>query len=176
VVERTLSVRVKDDKLTLGYILRWQLAAFSVGAAAIHFAEISTHFEEYWVFGVFFFAVAWFQAASAVAIVTSVDRRLLATLITVNVITIGIWVWSRTAGLPIGPEAGEPEAIGAADLLATIVELLLVVWVLAVRAPSIAPRTASRGLGLVSTLIVWTGVVAMIAVVFFTATGEEVAH
>ncbi|MGH2679595.1 MAG: hypothetical protein ACRDG8_03800, partial [Actinomycetota bacterium] len=51
----------------LGYFLGWQAAALSAGAAAIHFAVISTHFEEYWVFGAFFFVVAWFQAVSPLA-------------------------------------------------------------------------------------------------------------
>ena len=157
---------------TFGYFLRWQVAALSAGAAAIHFAEISAHFQEYRVFGTFFLAVAWFQAASSVAIATRSERRLLIPIVVVNAIVILIWAWSRTAGLPIGPEAGEPEAIGAADLLATVLEALIVVWSLGISAPSIASRTASTGLGVVTTAIVWTGVVAMTAVVFLSSTGE----
>ena len=98
---------------TIGNLLAWQAVAFSAGAAAIHFALVSEHFEEYVVSGVFFFAVAWFQAASAVAVVARSERRLLLAIAVVNVVVIVIWVWSRTAGLPIGPEAGEPEAVGA---------------------------------------------------------------
>jgi hypothetical protein len=159
----------------LSSFLRWQVAAFSAGAAAIHFAEISTHVEEYWVFGAFFFAVAWFQAASAVTIVARPDRRLVALVVIVNVITIGIWIWSRTAGLPIGPEAGEPEALGAAEVLATVLEALLVAWVLAVRAPAIRSRIALGRLGALATAIVWGAVVGMTAIVFFTGPAQT-AH
>jgi hypothetical protein len=159
----------------LGSFLRWQVAAFSAGAAAIHFAEISTHFEEYWIFGTFFFAVAWFQAGSAVAFVARPNRRLAALLVIVNLITIGIWIWSRMTGLPIGPEAGESEAIGAADLLATVLEALLVAWVVAVRAPAIRSRTAPGRLGTLATAIVWAAVIGMTAIVFFTG-AEPIAH
>lgn len=86
----------------------------------------------------------------------------------VKVITVGIWIWSRTAGLPIGPEAGEPEAIGADDLLATVLEALLVAWVVAVRAPTIGSRAAPGRLGTLATAVVWAAVVGMTAIVFFT--------
>ncbi len=35
------------------------LAALSVGAAAIHFAVIFEHFDEYVLYGVFFLVIAW---------------------------------------------------------------------------------------------------------------------
>jgi hypothetical protein len=164
-------VGVERQTFSLGYFLRWQSAAFSAGAAAIHFAEISTHFEEYWVFGTFFFAVAWFQAASAVAIAERRDLRLLDVVVMVNAITIGIWIWSRTAGLPIGPEAGEAEAVGAADLLATVLEALLVSWTFAIRTSAVGSRRASRAVGVGSTIVLWTGVIVMTGLVFFAGTG-----
>jgi len=162
------------DRLQL--FLRWQVAALSTGAAAIHFSETSTHFEEYWVFGAFFFVVAWFQAASAVAIVTRTDRRLVLALVGVNVVTVAIWIWSRTAGLPIGPEAGTAEEIGAADLLATVLESVLVVWAFAVLLPAVASRSASRGLGVLTTAIVWASVVGMTALVFFNESSGTMGH
>ena len=30
-----------------------------------------------------------------------------------------VWLWSRCWGLPIGPEPGVPETVGAADLIST---------------------------------------------------------
>jgi hypothetical protein len=167
---------VEEQTYSLGFFLRWQGAAFSAGAATIHFAEISTHVEEYWVFGAFFFAVAWFQAASAVVVVERPDRRLIDVVVVVNAITIGIWIWSRTTGLPIGPEAGEAEAVGAADLLATVLEALLVSWTFAIRAPGIGSRRASRAVGLGSTIVVWIGVIVMTGLVFFAGSGEPVTH
>jgi len=35
------------------------LAVLSGAAAAIHFAVIGEHFEEYWAFGTFFLVLAW---------------------------------------------------------------------------------------------------------------------
>ena len=37
------------------------LAAFSVGAAAIHFAVVFEHFAEYALYGVFFLMISWAQ-------------------------------------------------------------------------------------------------------------------
>ena len=160
----------------LGYLLGWEVAAFSAGAGAIHFAVISEHFEEYVAFGVFFFIVAWFQAASAVTIIARPDRRLLLAIAVTNVVVILIWIWSRTAGLPIGPEAGEPEAIGAPDLLSTVLEVLVVGWSVAMLSPRLASKAASRGLGILTTALVWVGVVGATALVFFTETGETMPH
>jgi hypothetical protein len=159
---------------SLGDHLAWQAAALSAGAAAIHFSVIAPHAEEWWLFGVFFFAVAWFQAAS-VAIVVRPVRRLLAPMVAVNLIVIGIWIWSRTAGLPIGPEAGEREAIGAADVLSTVLEALLVLWATTMLLRGVASRRASLGLGVLTTVIVWAGVVGATAFIFFAETGEA-AH
>lgn len=160
----------------LGYFLGWQAAAFSAGAAAIHFAEISPHIEEYWLFGAFFFIVAWFQAATTIVLVARPNRRLMLSVAEVNLVVIAIWVWSRTAGLPIGPEAGEPETIGAADVLSTVLEALLVGWVVAVLLRRIASREAPLVLGILTTAIVWAGVMGATALVFFAGTGEAMAH
>jgi hypothetical protein len=155
----------------LGFFLGWQVAAFSAGAAAIHFAVISEHFEEYWVFGAFFFLVAWFQAASAVVIVARPDRRLLLAIAVVNALVMVIWIWSRTQGLPIGPEAGEPEPVGAPDVLSTVLEVLLVAWAIGILS-RIASKAASSSVGILTTAIVWAGVVVATALVFLTEPGE----
>jgi hypothetical protein len=157
---------------SLAPFLGLQVAALSAGAAAIHFAVISEHFEEYWVFGAFFLVVAWFQAASSIAIVARPDRRVLLAIAVVNAVVILIWIWSRTAGLPIGPEAGEPEVVGAPDVLSTVLEALLLAWALGMLSPRIVSKAASRGLGILTTAIVWACVVAATALVFFSETGE----
>ncbi len=159
----------------LGFFLGWQVAAFSAGAAAIHFAVISEHFEEYWVFGVFFFLVAWFQAASAVVIVARPDSRLFLAIAVVNALVTVIWIWSRTEGLPIGPEAGVPEVVGAPDVLSTVLEALSVAWAIAMLS-RIASKAASRGVGILTTAIVWAGVVSATALVYFTEPGEAMPH
>jgi len=56
-------------------------------------------------------------------------------------------------------------------VLSTVLEALLVGWVVALRPRGIAARGASRRLGVATTAIVWAGVVGATALVFFTGTG-----
>ena len=107
------------------------LCVLSGAAAAIHFAVIGEHFAEYWAFGTFFLVLAWFQAAWAVLVVTRPSRSLLLFGAIANGAVLVIWLWSRTLGLPIGPEAGETEPAELIDVVATVAEGLLVVGCLA---------------------------------------------
>lgn len=107
------------------------LCVLSGAAAAIHFAVIGEHFAEYWAFGAFFLVLAWFQAAWAVLVVTRPSRPLLLFGAIANGAVLVIWLWSRTLGLPIGPEAGETEPAELIDVVATVAEGLLVVGCLA---------------------------------------------
>jgi len=102
------------------------MAVMSVGAAAIHFAVMGSHLDEYVWFGVFFAVAAWYQALWAIAVVASPSRRRLIRGLTANAVIIGVWVASRTIGLPFGPEPGEVEPVGTADLVATALEVLII--------------------------------------------------
>jgi len=106
------------------------LAVVSLGAAAIHFAAMGHHLDEYVPFGVFFAVVAWLQALWAVGIVTLPSRRLLRAGVVGSVGVIAVWVVSRTWGVPFGPAAGEPEAVSAADVAATSLEAVLAIGAL----------------------------------------------
>jgi hypothetical protein len=57
------------------------------------------------------------------------DRRLLIAGAVANLGVAIVWLISRTAGLPVGPESGEREAIGVHDVFATAAELALVLLV-----------------------------------------------
>jgi hypothetical protein len=103
------------------------LAALSMAAAAIHFAVMGEHFAEYVAFGVFFSVVAWLQATWAVGVMVLPSRRLLLVGLVGNALVALVWLTSRTAGLPIGPEAGAPEPASFVDVLSTILEVAIVV-------------------------------------------------
>ena len=105
--------------------LRFAVALASAGVATIHFAVIAQHFEEYWLFGTFFVGVALLQLAWAVLVVARPSPRLFLAGAVGNALVAAMWVVSRTAGLPLGPEAGEPEAVGLADTVATVYEVVL---------------------------------------------------
>ncbi len=103
----------------------------SLGAAAIHFAVTDAHFQEWWAFGLFMASVAWFQALWPMAYALRRSTRLALLGALVNIVTAGVWTWSRYRGLPFGPGAGAPMPIGLPDVLATVFELLLFVGLLA---------------------------------------------
>ncbi|HEY3334803.1 MAG TPA: hypothetical protein VGK16_06140 [Candidatus Limnocylindrales bacterium] len=105
-------------------------AALSLGAAAIHFAVIPDHLEEWWAFGLCFAGLGWFQAVWPIIYRDRPTRPLASLAVAVNFATVIVWAWSRTAGLPVGPEPGMPEAVGAADLVSTLLEVALVAGLL----------------------------------------------
>jgi len=108
------------------------VAALSAGAGAIHAAVVREHAAEYWLFGAFFVLSAVLQLAWAWLILARPSRGLYALGAAGQALVVLIWVVSRTAGLPVGPDAGLPEAAGAADTLSTVLEVLAVFGALAV--------------------------------------------
>jgi hypothetical protein len=138
------------------------LAALSMAAAANHFAVMGEHFTEYVAFGLFFSVVAWSQALWAVGVIALLSRRLLLVGLVGNALVILVWLFSRTTGLPIGPEAGAPEPVAFVDVFSTILEVAIVsgTAVLALRGrptPSVRGLPVRLGLaGLVIALAVLT--------------------
>lgn len=110
-----------------------RLAALaSVGAAVIHVAVVPTHWHEWIPAGAFFLALATIQVSWAWAVLARATTPILAAGIAVNVAAIAVWAWSRTAGVPFGPHAGEAEIIQAADLCALLLQIYVVMgagWV-----------------------------------------------
>ena len=106
------------------------LVSASLGAAAIHFSVIGEHFQEWWAFGLSFVAAAWFQAWWAVVFALRPARAVAAAGGIVNAAIVVVWIVSRTVGLPFGPDAGKPEAVGFADVLTTALEVVLVAGLL----------------------------------------------
>ena len=89
------------------------LAALSVGAAAIHFAVVFSHFTEYTLYGVFFLIIAWAQLIWPTVLLWRPSRPWLWLGIAGNAIVLAIYVASRTAGLPFGPDLHHAESAGA---------------------------------------------------------------
>jgi hypothetical protein len=146
--------------------LRVGLALLSIGAAVIHFAVIPQHMREWWLTGTFFLVVALFQLAWAVAVLARPSQPLYLIGAIVNALVVITWIVSRTVGVPVGPEAGEPESIGLADVLATSYEVLLVAGGLAL---ALQMRPARRLLGpLASATGTWVTAVAVVALTALT--------
>ena len=102
-------------------------ALLSIGAAVIHAAVAGPHFDEYAPFGLLFLASALGQTIWAVLLLAAPSARLLVAGAAGNLGILATWALSRTSGLPLGPQPGTPEPIGALDIAASAFELGLVV-------------------------------------------------
>jgi hypothetical protein len=115
-------------------VLRAEVASTLLGAAVIHAAQAPSHLAEWWAAGVTFVGLAAAQALLGGAAALRTDRWLWQLAQVVSLATIGLWVLSRTVGLPVGPEAGLPEPVGRADLAAvgletvTVLAATLLLW------------------------------------------------
>lgn len=107
--------------------LRIILAISSIGAGVIHAAVVPEHLEEGALFGFFFILAAGFEIAWATAVLFRPAVIVYTIGALANGATIGIWLVSRTIGLPIGPAPWMPEEIQSLDAAATSLELLLVI-------------------------------------------------
>lgn len=103
------------------------VAAASFGAGLVHLGVCPEHFREATSFGVFFAVAAAAQVAWAIAVLVKPSRNLWLVGAAGNAALILLWVITRTVGLPFGPEAGEAEAIGLADVVATALEVTVIV-------------------------------------------------
>ena len=119
-------------------------ALLSVGAAVIHFAVIAEHFDEWWLTGLFFLALAIFQLAWALLVLRVPSRPLYLAGAVANALVVVLWIVSRTTGVPVGPGAGEAEPVALPDTLATAFEVVLAVVLVALLSEQTAPGTRRR--------------------------------
>ena len=99
-------------------------AAGTVVSAAVHLSVIREHFAESARYGVFFCVLAAVQLLAAAWLAFRPARAVLGAAAAASAGVVLLWLVTRTVGLPFGPEAGEVEQLGAADLIATAAELL----------------------------------------------------
>jgi hypothetical protein len=141
------------------------LASLSVGAAAIHFAVIFEHFAEYALYGAFFLIIAWAQMIWAAVVLWRPSRPWLWLGLAGNALVVVVYVASRTAGLPVGPDVGNPEPAGGLDVVSAVLELALVAGCAALLwRPSLADRPVRR-FGTIGTAVSMAAVPAFVVVV-----------
>ncbi|MFN0143998.1 MAG: hypothetical protein ACKVP6_11230 [Mycobacterium sp.] len=106
-------------------------AVASLGAAVIHFAVTPMHWRDWLPSGLSFAALAAFQLIWAFVAWSRPGAVVFAAGIAANVGAAALWVMSCTAGLPVGPSAGQPEAAGAAGIAVLLLQCYVVmgsVW------------------------------------------------
>jgi hypothetical protein len=114
-------------------------AVLSLLAAWVHLAYWESHWNEWWGYGAFFIATGAGQALFAPAVVRWPRTWLLLAGIAGNLAIVGMYVMSRTAGVPVGTHAGVAERAGGIDLATTAAEIALAGLLLAM-----VGRTARR--------------------------------
>lgn len=109
------------------------LVGLAGSAGFIHLVAAVEHVDEPWTLPAFFVLVGAGQLCAAWAIHRSPrDERLLKLVAAASVGVALLWIFSRTTGVPFGPDAGEVASVGVADTIATLQELGLVAIVAAI--------------------------------------------
>jgi hypothetical protein len=109
-------------------------------SGSAHGLVTQDHFQEWWGYGVFFLAAAICLIVFGLALITdAIDprympgdvhrlRRLMYAAGAIgNLSILGLYVLTRTVGIPVGPGAGSVEPVGGIDLVAKTSEVLAVV-------------------------------------------------
>ena len=122
----------------------------SIGAGVVHGAVAPEH-TNWWVSVVFFVSLAAFQIAWGVFVLLRRPATpVLALGIAVNLGALVTWTVSRTSGMPIGPHQGSAEPAARADIIASLLGVLVAVGALAL-ARSWRPQPLLRMRPLLST-------------------------
>jgi hypothetical protein len=118
-------------------------AVLAIAAGTIHAVAAVGH-AEHLLFAAFFAALAAAQLVWGALVYRGAERRLLVAGAWGSAAVALLWLITRTIGLPFGPHAGSPEAIGPLDVLATLDEQAIVAIVIVlVRFPQLRPRLVS---------------------------------
>ena len=142
-VLRHISIMTGTSHISDGFIWSHRRAVERfVGVSVIvsgsaHGLVTQEHFQEWWGYGVFFLATAICLIGFGLALITdAIDprymrgdvnrlRRLMYTVGVVGIVSIlGLYLVTRTAGVPFGPGSGSVESLGFIDLVAKAAELL----------------------------------------------------
>ena len=109
-------------------------------SGSAHGLVTQQHFQEWWGYGVFFLATSILLVGFGLALITdAIDprympgdvqrlRRLMYAFGALgNVGILGLYLLTRTVGVPLGPGWGSVEPVGVIDVVAKTCELLAVV-------------------------------------------------
>jgi hypothetical protein len=102
------------------------LVLLSAAAGFVHAVVTPAHFREDLAVGLFTLAVTVGQMAVVVAGLNRPTRPLWLAAALGNAAVLAIWAWSRTTGLPFGPNPGTPEPVGLLDLACATYEVAIV--------------------------------------------------
>jgi hypothetical protein len=102
-------------------------SALSLSAAIAHLGVAEPHYRAWWLHGLFFVVCGALQALFAVLVLWRPRAWLVLTGIAGTLAILGMYVYSRTNGSPVGPHEGVPEPPGVYDMTTAAGEVALVV-------------------------------------------------
>jgi hypothetical protein len=161
-------------------LVRLLLVAGLIASAHIHAAVIPEHLAEWPAAGGFFALLTVAEIAVAAALLAARPRRI--AMIAAVVVSAGpllVWLYSRTLGLPFGPDPGVPEAVGIPDIVCCALEVgTLVAAVVLLRAPGwLRGRSPAsphlRGLAVAAVIVVTALGLAAVAPSWFDGSSES---
>lgn len=139
-------------------LLFWA-GGLSIAASVVHGALVSSHADEWWLYGTFFMLASAAQGIYGFAILGShmvngspiserwplrARRAFYLGGIVGNALLVGMYVVSRTVGVPLGPEAGEVEAWDVLGVLTKMMELAVIATLAALLGGTRAGRATTR--------------------------------
>jgi hypothetical protein len=133
------AIQGRENDVLLACGLAW-------AGGLIHLQAAVDHIDEYWLYALFFIALALAQFGWGVALYRSPRPALLVAGAAVSLAVVGLWLISRTVGLPIGPDLGSPEPVGLLDVVATADEFLIA-GLMALQLQSLRGHRPSAGAG-----------------------------
>jgi hypothetical protein len=108
-------------------------------SGSAHGLVTQDHFQEWWGYGVFFLVTSICLIGFGLALITdAIDprympgdvnriRRVMYAVGAIgNVSILGLYLLTRTVGIPLGPGSGSVESVGVIDVVAKAAELLAV--------------------------------------------------
>jgi hypothetical protein len=96
-------------------------------AAMIHLSAAIDHAGQWWLYTPVFVVLATAQLTWAAAVLARPTQARLVVGLAVNAAVVLMWMISRTVGIPLGPEAWQPEPLGLLDAVATLDEVAILV-------------------------------------------------
>jgi hypothetical protein len=138
----TTSVAADRDDLEIRGAALALAATLSLIAAGVHMLVTPEHLAAWWGYGAFFVAVTNAELALACLLMLRPSARLVHAGLWSTLATLLMYLVSRTAGVPLGPDAGLVEEVEALGIIASVSEAALLV----VLAGMLGARSRSRTL------------------------------
>lgn len=138
-------------------VLVFAVALVSAGAGAIHLSVAQMHFDEYFLFGLFFVGSGVAQFVWPIWLLLRRWPPLLVLGAVGNAGIVALWTVDRIWGLPLGPTHWKPDPVGLGDSVSSAFEIVLVALCVALLARRRAGRLQLRAaLALASAVLALT--------------------